>query len=120
MTIMYNGTQVCNKTVLHQDVYYKIEHYVEAYVETTILGFGVIFNIINLLVLENSRTAETFRAFLKGLTVSDLGMCIFGIAQLSVESSTCYGIFEVGYWYGGKAIANHILLLMFLIFQVPS
>lgn len=93
--------------------------YSEAVVQNTIFSFGMIFNIVNYIIIYQINIAPQFRVCLLALTVTDFGTCLFGVLQLTVEAATLRGRIQFGYWHTG-ALTSHMLYYIFAVFACTS
>lgn len=92
----------------------------ELYIESPILGIGIIFNLINIAVFQKSKTAIRFATFMQCLSFSDLGMCVFGIIYYIVNNLIYGRDLLEGYWFQGTALLNYVFLGLYISFQCAS
>ncbi len=93
--------------------------YGEAVAQPVILLFGLVTNIITLVVLPRVKMTETFKTCLMALAVSDLCACVVGSIQQLLKGPYFRGESPFGYLSAGS-IANFTLYFAYLMFMSVS
>ncbi len=97
----------------------KFNFYGEAVVEPAILLFGLVTNIISLVVLHKVKMIETFKTCLMALALSDLCACVMGSTKQLVEGIYFQGVKHYGY-LSPAIVASWTLYFAFMLFMSVS
>ncbi len=98
---------------------HKFNFYGEAVGQPAILLFGLVTNIISLVVLRKVKMTETFKACLMALAMSDLCACVMGSAQQLLKGMYFQGVSPYGY-HSAASVANFTLYFAFMLFMSVS
>ncbi len=93
--------------------------YGEVVAQPVILLFGLVTNIITLVILPKVKMTETFKTCLMALAVSDLCACVMGSTQQFVKGPYFRGESPFGYLSAGS-IANFTLYFVHMMFMSVS
>ena len=93
--------------------------YGDSVVQPVIFLLGLVTNIISLIVLPRVKMAETFKACLIALAISDLCACLTGASQRISKGPIFRGETPFGY-HSSASIANFALYFAYLMFMSTS
>ncbi len=94
--------------------------YGEAVAQPVILLFGLVTNIMSLVVLPKVRMTETFKCCLIALAISDMCACVFGAAQQLLKGPYFKGQSSPFGYHSSATIANFTLYFVYLMFMSVS
>ena len=87
----------------------------EAVIQPSMLAFGILTNIISLLVLSKVKMNFIFKTCLIALAMSDLATCISGFIAMVMEVAIFDGEMPFGSW-DARAVATYVFFYAYMMF----
>ncbi len=118
-TIIHQNTTSSTVSDTYTEDAKRFLFYGDAVVQPVIFLLGLVTNIISLIVLPRVKMAETFKACLIALAISDLCACLTGASQRISKGPIFRGETPFGY-HSSASIANFALYFAYLMFMSTS
>lgn len=90
------------------------------YIQVPILATGILFNVINVVVIQNIKKPIRFHYFIESLSFSDLGMSVFGVIYILMLKLLLGTDILEGNRYSNFTILFYCLRIIYVCFHSTS